>query len=348
MQRQASIAVLCSDFELAEEITARLTRGTPTEISLVGVNPGVESSFVTATAYLPAQPHEFGNPTLGAQLCWGANAQILVIDSSAGIDSTTISFALNAMHHHPSVIVITGLNHPGASFDETVAVCQRVFGEDRKLVPISLPVLNDHEVVQGSLELISECIVWRNESGNFETHDLDPEHFELVEQQIDELLNAVAITSEDPGLADSIISSEGIDPDSIFDEIVAATIRLELVPIISVQGDVGIELLAHISPRVGVSNENSWSPTTYLGEKGVLATVLPNDHLRVWQGGLQAGTYLSGTNLITMKQIESFRGRPTIANSESPIVRAVMDPRVPAGSTISDSGYEITFDDSET
>lgn len=341
MQRQASIAVVCSSRSVAEEVCQLLSRSTPTEISLVN-DSKPQSSHVTTTLFIPTAPEQFLDPSLGAYLCWGTNAQILVIDSAAGIDSETISLTRGAMQFHPTIIAITGLNHPNSNFDESVAVCQRVFGEDRQVVPVSLPVLNDHEVVQGILDLLTDAIHWFDESGSIELHDLETEHYELVETRIDELLDAIAITSHDPELVASIVAGTGIDTDSFLSEVIEATLRRELVPIVALEGIIGSELVAQFAQQLGLLDSTTWSPVDYAGHEGVIATVLPENLLRLWQGTAKLDTYRHGGQPVTIEQLTTMSGRSVTEISESQLWRAITIPALPPGSTISESGYEIS------
>lgn len=342
MQRQASIAVVCSSHFLAEQVCVLLSRSTPTEISLLSESK-TQNSQVTTTLFIPAAPEQFLDPSLGAYLCWGTNAQILIIDSAAGIDSATISLTRGAMQFHPTIIAITGLNHPNSNFDESVAVCQRVFGEDRRVVPVSLPVLNDHEVVQGILDLLTDTIHWFDEAGSVEVHDLETEHYELVETRIDELLDAIAITSDDPELVASIVEGTGIDTDSFLGEVIEATLRRELVPIVALEGIIGSDLLAQFAQQIGLPESTTWSPVDYAGHEGIIATVLPENMLRLWQGTARLDAYRHGDKPVTIEHLTTVSGRSVTEISESQLCRAITIPALPPGSTISESGYEISM-----
>lgn len=346
MQRQASIAVVCSSRSLAQEVCLRLSRSTPTEISLLSESNPLGSQ-VTTTLFIPAAPEQFPEQPLGAYLCWGTNAQILVIDSAAGIDSETISLTSGAMQFHPTIIAITGLNHPNSNFDESVAVCQRVFGEDRQVVPVSLPVLNDHEVVQGILDLLTDAIHWFDDSGSIELHDLETEHYELVETRIDELLDAIAITSHDSELVAAIVEGTGIDTDSFLSELTDATLRRELVPVVALEGIIGSELLAQFAQQLGFSASMTWSPVDYAGQEGVIATVLPNNLLRIWQGTVRHDAYRHGDHPVTIEDLTTMSGRSVTEISGSQLCHATTIPALLPGSTISDSGYLISMSTAE-
>lgn len=339
MQRQASIAVVCANQPMSQEVAHRLTQEAPTELTLI--DDQVRNSYVTTTHFIEAAPNAFADPAQGAYVCWGANAQILVIDSSAGIDATTISLARAAMHFHPTLIAISGLNEPNSNFDETVAVVQRVFGDDRRLVPVSLPVLNDLEVVQGTLNLLSNSIIWNSQSGSVEIHEMDPEHYELIGNRIDELLDAIAISSSNPEIVSSIISGDGIDSDSIIDELIDATIRLDVVPVMALEGGIGAESIAQIAQRIGLPDKSTWSPIRYSGQEGLIATLLPNQLLRVWQGSLNAGAYRYGSQTVHITQLATMSGLPVSIIEEPQLCQVTINTELPVGSTISTDGYEI-------
>lgn len=347
MQRQASIAVVCADQSMAGDVAQRLTREAPTEITLIKDESKADpqdpfrQSHVTSAHFIEVNPKIFTDSAYGAYLCWGANAQILVIDSAAGIDAETISLASTAMRFHPTLIAISGLNQPNSNFDETVAVVQRVFGDDRRLVPVTLPVLNDLEVVQGILDLLSNSIMWSSVSGSVEIHDLEAEHYELVVNRIDDLLDAIAISSHDPDIVESIISGDGIDSDSVIDELIDATIRLDVVPVMALEGGIGAELIAQIAQRIGLSSESTWSPVRYSGHEGLIATVLADQLLRVWQGSISVDAYRCGNKTVRIAHIATANGVPISIIEQPELCQATIDIALPVGSTISTDGYEI-------
>lgn len=293
MQEQASIAILSPDYDMSTLVSSVLTAQNPTRISLVHSQKSDKPSRVTSHVYIPVAPLDFVPTEIGSFIAWGANCLVLVIDSSQGIDAATINLAQQALRNHPTVIAITGLNHDRSSFDETVAVCQRVFGADRHVVATSLPVLNYEEEVQGILDLLTESIQWVGIDGLIEEHDLETEHYELIENRYDELLNALTVTTINDDFALSVLNGDAIDPETLYAEVETATIRCELIPVMPLSGQVGLAELAHLSSQVGVGTASTWTPFLHSHPTETIATILPNGLVRVWQGSLTPGEYFT-------------------------------------------------------
>ena len=326
MQVQASVAILSPHLDTAKEVSSLLQAFNPTRISLLDPRSETEFSRVTSYIYLPVQPADFSPPEIGAFIAWGANCLLLVVDSSQGIDASTINLASEALNNHPMIIAITGLDHERASFDESLAVCQRVFGADRAVVATSLPVLNDLEKVQGILNMLTESIQWVNAVGDIEEHDLDLEHYQLIEARFDELLNALAVSTTNETFAQDAINGDSVDAETLYTELVAATIRCELIPVLPLSQKVGLAELANLSSDIGVGGTNTWSPFTDCDPSVGIGTVLSDDLVRVWQGTFSSGEYLMvdhtktvfNITVATHGDVEAFPGGRVIPMSISP------------------------------
>ena len=313
----------------------------PTRISLLDPRSESESSRVTSHIYLPVQPAQFSPPEIGAFIAWGANCLILVVDSSQGIDASTINLANEASINHPMIITITGLDHEHSSFDESLAVCQRVFGADRAVVATSLPVLNDMEGVQGILNMLTESIQWVNTDGNIEEHDLDLEHYQFIEARFDELINALAVSTTNETFARDAINGDSVDAETLYTELVAATIRCELIPVLPLSEIVGLAELANLSSDVGVGRDNTWSPFSHCDPSVGIGTVLANGLVRVWQGAFSSGEYLlvdhthaeMNTTVATHGVSEAFPG--------GQVIPMLISPEGTPGATISATGLAL-------
>src|SRR4051812_14941885 len=68
-----------------------------------------------------------------------ADAALFVVSSVDGVDASTISLWEEcAAVGMPRAVVVTRLDHQRADFEESVAVCQRVFGDN--VLPLYLPL----------------------------------------------------------------------------------------------------------------------------------------------------------------------------------------------------------------
>lgn len=341
MQVQASVAILSPQPDTAKEVSRKLQAFNPTRISLLDLRSESDSSRVTSHIYLPVQPEEFIPLEIGAFIAWGANCLILVVDSSQGIDASTINLANEALNNHPMIIAITGLDHERASFDESLAVCQRVFGADRAVVATSLPVLNDMENVQGILNMLTESIQWVNAGGDIEEHDLDLEHYQLIEARFDELVNALAVSTINETFAQDAINGDSVDAETLYNELVAATIRCELIPVLPLSGIVGLAELANLSSDVGVGGVNTWSPFSDCDPSVAIGTVLSGDLVRVWQGALSSGEYLmvDHTNTVVNIAVATHGGSEAFPGGQ--VIPMSISPEGTSGATISVTGVAL-------
>ena len=78
-----------------------------------------------------------------------------MVSAVDGMDAATVALWEEcAAVGMPRAVAVTRLDHPRADFDETVALCQRVFGDN--VLPLYLPMLGDDgESVAGLLGLIT-------------------------------------------------------------------------------------------------------------------------------------------------------------------------------------------------
>ena len=71
-----------------------------------------------------------------------ADAALFVVSAVDGMDAATAALWEEcAAVGMPRAVAVTRLDHPRADFDETVALCQRVFGDN--VLPLYLPMLGD-------------------------------------------------------------------------------------------------------------------------------------------------------------------------------------------------------------
>ncbi len=339
MQQQASVAILSPHDSLAVKTAHAMTEISPTQITLAHS----ASSTVTTHLVYPAEPQRYNDPDLGAFLGWGAHCTVLVIDSSQGIDGDTINFASIAMGHHPTIIAVTGIDRDRGDFDESLAVCQRLFGSDKHVIATALPVLNDQEEVQGTLNLLTESIQWSNTDGSLVEHDLDAEHYELIENRWEELSAALAVVSLNDSFVADILAGERVSAHILYAEIIDAARRGELVPVMPMSGNVGLTELVDLANELGKPREQPWSPAPIIEEHDVIATVLTNNMVRIWRGSMSNGNYFLDSTVGTVTDIRSVRGHQLNHSQDLEIYLLTTDPVTPPGTTISSTGIRLRY-----
>ena len=137
-----------------------------------------------------------------------ADAALFVVSSVDGVDATTVSLWEEcAAVGMPRAVVITRLDHQRADFEESVAVCHRVFGDN--VLPLYLPLHADDGTIGGLIGLLSRR-VQDYSGGQPAERDADPEHLELIEGPRNELIEGIIAESEDESLMDRYLGGEEI------------------------------------------------------------------------------------------------------------------------------------------
>jgi elongation factor G len=168
-----------------------------------------------------------------------ADAALFVVSSVDGVDATTVALWEEcAAVEMPRAVVVTRLDHQRADFDESLAVCQRVFGDG--VLPLYLPLAGDEGQVAGLIGLLSRRIM--DYSGGFppKEHDPEPEHVELIDTARNALIEGIIAESEDESLMDRYLGGEDIDMDILVDDLETAVARGSFYPVIPVSALAGV------------------------------------------------------------------------------------------------------------
>jgi elongation factor G len=168
-----------------------------------------------------------------------ADAALFVVSSVDGVDATTVALWEEcAAVGMPRAVVVTRLDHQRADFDESLAVCQRVFGDG--VLPLYLPLAGDDGQVAGLIGLLSRRIL--DYSGGFppKEHDPEPEHVELIDNARNALIEGIIAESEDESLMDRYLGGEDIDMDILVDDLETAVARGSFYPVVPVSALAGV------------------------------------------------------------------------------------------------------------
>src|SRR4051794_5092212 len=140
-----------------------------------------------------------------------ADAALFVVSAVDGMDAATAALWEEcAAVGMPRAVAITRLDHQRADFDETLVVCQRVFGDN--VLPLHLPLLGDDgQQVAGLINLITQEVA--DYTGGFPpvVREPDPEHLPAIEESRNALLEGIIAESEDESLMDRYLAGEAID-----------------------------------------------------------------------------------------------------------------------------------------
>jgi elongation factor G len=196
-----------------------------------------------------------------------ADAALFVVSSVDGMDAATAALWEEcAAVGMPRAVAVTRLDHQRADFDETVATCQRTFGDN--VLPLYLPLHGDDGAsVVGLIGLISQRVF--DYSGGYPpaTRDPDPEHQTAISDPRNELLEGIIAESEDETLMDRYLSGEDIETDVIIEDLEKAVARGSFYPVIPVcaETQVGLDALLEVLTKAFPSPlEHDLPPATGL------------------------------------------------------------------------------------
>jgi elongation factor G len=182
----------------------------------------------------------------------GADAALFVVSSVDGVDGATAKLWDECEFvSMPRAVVVTNLDKERANFDETVAVCQRMFTGGGGVLPLFLPLHGDDDVVAGFIDLLDEQL-WDWSSGSVEVRDSDERHKELIETERGSLIEGVVTESEDEDLMERFIGGEHVENDLLAGDLEKAVAKGHFHPVMGhavTSANVGSELILDLIVR---------------------------------------------------------------------------------------------------
>jgi elongation factor G len=176
-----------------------------------------------------------------------ADAALFVVCSVDGMDAATAALWEEcAAVGMPRAVAVTRLDHQRADFEETLAECQRVFGDN--VLPLYLPLHGDDgQSVAGLIGLITQR-VFDYDSYPPAVRDPDAEHLPLIEESRNALLEGIIAESEDETLMERYLEGEEIETSVIIDDLEKAVARGHFYPVVPVCAEtrVGLDALLEV------------------------------------------------------------------------------------------------------
>jgi elongation factor G len=192
-----------------------------------------------------------------------ADAALFVVSAVDGVDATTIALWEEcAAVGMPRAVVVTRLDHQRADFEESVAVCRRVFGDN--VLPLYLPLHSDDGTIGGLIGLLSRRIQDYS-TGTLVERDADPEHLELIDSLRTELIDGIIAESEDESLMDRYLGGEDIPIGTLIDDLETAVARGSFHPVLAACGSSGLgaeALLEVLTSAFPTPGEHAVPPVT--------------------------------------------------------------------------------------
>jgi elongation factor G len=141
----------------------------------------------------------------------------------------------------PRAVAVARLEHPRADFDETVALCQRVFGDN--VLPLHLPMHGDDGIsVVGLMDLITRRVLDYSNGLPPVVREPDPEHLPAIADARNELIEGIIAESEDESLMDRYLDGEEIEVQVLVDDLERAVARGHFYPVVPVCAETAVGL----------------------------------------------------------------------------------------------------------
>jgi elongation factor G len=171
-----------------------------------------------------------------------ADAALFVVSAVDGMDAATAALWEEcAAVELPRAVAVSRLDHPRADFDEAVALCQRVFGEN--VQPLHLPMLGDDGVsVVGLLGLITRRVHDYSAGLPAQVREPDPQHLPAIVESRSELIEGIIAESEDETLMDRYLGGEEIEVEVLVEDLEKAVARGHFHPVVPVCAATGVGL----------------------------------------------------------------------------------------------------------
>ncbi|MEI2730999.1 MAG: elongation factor G-like protein EF-G2 [Dermatophilaceae bacterium] len=217
---------------VAARVAGRRPRDGEHERSVALQVAAIDSGGLTVNLVdTPGYPDFVGELRAGLR---AADAAIFVISGADGIDgATALLWQECAAVGMPRAIAVSKLDMPRSDYAETVATCQRVFGDAQ---PVYLPVHAEDKQVTGAMALISQYVA----DGHGERRDPTADEAAAIEERRGSLIEAIIEESEDDSLLDRYLSGEDIDPAQIIADVKTAIGKATFFPILPISPATGV------------------------------------------------------------------------------------------------------------
>ena len=162
-----------------------------------------------------------------------ADAALFVVSAVDGIDDATRQLwdECEAVGM-PRAIVVTKMDKDRADFDETVAVCHRLFTGGGGVLPLYLPIYGDTSGIVGCIDLLTTQI-HDYTSGSRVDSESEEQHQHLIEGHRSDLIEGIITESEDETLMDRYMSGEEIGLDILVTDLERAVARGHFHPVLA-------------------------------------------------------------------------------------------------------------------
>jgi elongation factor G len=191
-----------------------------------------------------------------------ADAAIFVISAADDIDgATALLWQELAAIGVPRAVAVSKLDMPRSDYDDTIARCQRAFGDAQALY---LPVHDADKAVVGSMGLLSQR-VYDSSSGSRVERDPSGDEAAAIEERRGPLIEAIIEESEDDTLLDRYLEGEDISTETVIEDLKTAVAKATFFPLVPISPatGVGLEEVLEVIEQCFPSPATRPAPTAY-------------------------------------------------------------------------------------
>jgi elongation factor G len=218
---------------IAARVPGRHQRGEPASSQSLGAASLTSGDLTINLLDTPGNPDFVGEVRAGLR---AADAVLFVVSASDEIDDATrFLWRECESTNMPRAIAVTKLEQSRADFDETIARCQRIFGD---VQPVGAPLIDDGHVT-GAINLLRRSVT-DYRSGEPTSREPDETEAAIIEEHWDPLIESIIEESEDETLLDRHLSGEPIDLDIVLPDLRAAVGTGRFFPIIPAHAPTGM------------------------------------------------------------------------------------------------------------
>ena len=212
----------------------RHTRGEPAASTSLRAASVPDGDIHVNLLDTPGHPDFVGEVRAGLR---AADAALFVVAASDDdIDEATrLLWRECAVIGMPRAVAVTKLEQARADFDETVAHCQRVFGDAQ---PIDIPLVSDGSLAR-LVNLLRRTVAEYRDGGST-VREPDEEELELIEERRGTLMESIIEQSEDEDLLDRHLNGEDIEFETVAADLRKAIATAKFFPIVATHAPSGM------------------------------------------------------------------------------------------------------------
>lgn len=212
------------DFVAQATVVGRSERSTGMEVATV-----LWRDHVVTLVDTPGFPDFVGELRAGLR---AVDAAIFVVSAVDGVDALTAQLWQECEAvSMPRAIVVSNTDRDRADFDETVAICQRIFPSGSGILPMHFPVHDDDGHIVG---LIDAVLLNIHDHSNpvVDVRPCEPEHVALLESHRNTLIETLITESEDAELLDAFLGGEPVDDTTLLTDLERSVARGHFHPVL--------------------------------------------------------------------------------------------------------------------